>query len=118
MPFPRERAEHELTHLSSRSWCRACVEGRLDIKPHAKLSRHHDVSTVLMDYGFVSKTGDEKSLTILIPKDRGSRILMGDVALHNGRGKEETVQQAAGDVERLGRAKIIVKIDNEAALLA
>ena len=33
-PTAQERAEHEPTHLPFRSWCRQCVEGRLENNPH------------------------------------------------------------------------------------
>ena len=101
-PTEQERAEHELTHLPFRIWCRACVEGRLDNHAHPTLQRDHDVPTVLMDYAFVSRTHDEKSLTLLIMKDRDSRALQADVALHKGRGEEEVIEQAADNVRHLG----------------
>ena len=94
-PTAHERAEHELTHLQFRSWCRACVAGRLDNKPHAVIQRDHEIPTVLFDYGFVCKTGDSKTLTLLITKDRESRAIIADVAMHKGRGEEEVIQQAA-----------------------
>ena len=44
---------------------------------------------------------------------------MADVALHKGRGEEEVVQQAADNIRRLGyNNKIVVKTDNEPALLS
>ena len=44
---------------------------------------------------------------------------MADIVLHKGRGEEETVQQAVDNVRRLGHStKLILKTDNEPALLA
>ena len=117
-PSAQERAEHELTHLPFRIWCKACVEGRLENRPHPLVQRHHDVPTVLMDYAFVSKADEPRSTTILVMKDRESRTIMADVVLHKGRGEEETIQQAAENVRRLGYSgKIVIKIDNEPALI-
>ena len=84
-PTAQERAEHEPTHLPFRSWCKQCVEGRLENNPHPhELQREHAVPTVLMDCGFVSKAGDEKCLALLVTKDRYSRVLQVDVVLHEG----------------------------------
>ena len=70
-----------------------------------------------MDYGFVSKTGDEKCLTLLVTKDRDSRVLQAEVVFHNGKIEDEAVDQAVENVRRLGYTdKIIVKTDNEPAL--
>ena len=72
-PSAQERAEHELTHLPFRIWCKACVEGRLENRPHPIAQREHDVPTVLMDYAFVSKEDEQRSTTLLVMKDRESR---------------------------------------------
>lgn len=74
-PTTQERAEHEATHLPFRSWCRQCVEGRMENRPHPQtLQLEHEVPTVLLDYGFVAKTGNNKRLTSFIMKDRDSKV--------------------------------------------
>ena len=79
------------------------MAGRRPNAPHrVTKEREHTVPTVLFDYAFVSKTGDEKSLTILVTKERESRVLMADVVLKKGRTQEETVAQAVQNVKRLG----------------
>ena len=81
-----------------RCWCKACVEGRLENHPHPHSSkRDHEVPTVLMDYGFVSKSEDEKKLALLVMKDRDSKTIMVDVAMHKSRGEEELVEHSQGE---------------------
>ena len=78
-----------------------------------------EVPSVHFDYAFVSKAEDEKSLVILITKDRDSRIVMADVVSRKGLVVEEPAQQATDNVLRLGhRGRVIVRCDNEPALLA
>ena len=119
-PTAQERAEHEATHLPFRSWCRACVEGRQTNRPHAShVHVEGEVPSVLLDYGFISKVGEEKSVTVLVMKDRESRILMADVVQRKGTIVDEAAEQATENVLRLGhRGKLIVRADNEPALLA
>ena len=50
-PTAQERAEHELTHLPFRIWCKACVEGRLENRPHPLLQREHEVPTTHCTHG-------------------------------------------------------------------
>ena len=58
------------------------MEGRLPNTPHqAQPEEDREVPTVLMDYAFLKKTGDDKSLVILVMKDRDSRIVMADVVV-------------------------------------
>ena len=71
------------------------------------------------DYAFLSREGDERPLTILVTKDRDSRIIMGNVVLHKGRGEEDSIVQRAEKVKRLGHhGKVLIKTDNEPALIS
>ena len=61
----------------------------------------------------MKKTGDDRSLTILVTKDRNSKA----VVVYKGRGEEETISQAVDNIKNLGhRNKFILKTDNEPAL--
>ena len=71
-----------------------------------------------MDYCTVRKTSSPSSLTVLLTKDRGSKVPMANGVLCKGRSHEDTVHQAASNVKRLGHShKILVKTDGEPALL-
>ena len=38
-PSERERAEHDITHLPYRSWCKICVAARGKAAPHHMIER-------------------------------------------------------------------------------
>ena len=119
-PTVEERLRHESTHLPFRSWCRFCVQGRMRNPPHtgAGHSAPHEVPEVAMDYCFLTKATDGPTLTVLVVKDRDSRAIMAHPVLCKGRLHQDTVEQAAQDVLRLGhRVKVLLKTDNEPALV-
>ena len=58
---------------------------------------------MMMDYGFVNKTGDSKSITIFITKDRGTRVTISNMVMHKGRGDEEAIDQGCSNIRRLGQ---------------
>ena len=82
-PTAAERAAHEPTHLPFRIWCPLCVEGRKSKLAHSHVpDEPREVPEVAFDYAFISRAGDTKPLTILVTKDRDSKIIMGNVVLH------------------------------------
>ena len=52
-------AEHRITHIPYRSWCRECVEGRAlgEQRGHARDARPSMIPVVGMDYFFVTARG-------------------------------------------------------------
>ena len=118
-PTAKERADHDATHMPFRSWCAHCVEGRGESLPHLK-SENTDITVpeISLDYCFTRKTEEERNVTILVMKDRQSRVIIGNLVLTKGRGMEDTVDRVVANVRRLGhRGQLIVKVDNEPALL-
>eukprot|EP00969_Alexandrium_andersonii_P284602 12581625-Alexandrium_andersonii.AAC.1 len=71
-----------------------------------------------MDYCFLAEDASETSLTVLVLKDRDSCAILGHPVLRKGRLREDTVDQAAPSIRRLGhRRKVLPKTDNEPALV-
>ena len=71
-----------------------------------------------MDYCFLAKDTGDRSLTVLVIKDRNSRAILAHLALCKGRQHADTVEQAVCSIRRLGHhRKVILKTDNEPALL-
>ena len=71
-----------------------------------------------MDYCFLRHGASEASATVLVMKERRSRVLMANVVQAKGRGLGETVDQVVANVHRLGcQTGMILKTDNEPALL-
>ena len=119
-PTAAEREAHEHNHLPFRSWCDECVKGRLDNPPHRRQeAEERGIPEVMMDYGFVSRTGDKKSVVILVTKDRDSRVIISNMVMHKGHGDEEAIEQGQKNIKRLGSWKrCILKTDNEPALIS
>ena len=66
------------------------------------------VPEVSMGYGFMSRTSDDPEegssdqLTVLVMKDRQSRMIHGQIVSSNGRGAPDEMRHAAGFICRLG----------------
>jgi len=118
-PTVAERAAHEATHLPFRVWCAECVAGRRDNPPHRASKEAPTVPEIGMDYAFVRRADEEATLTLLVMKDRGSRAVRAWVVPHKGADLETAVERAADGVREFGhRGQIVLKVDNEPALLA
>eukprot|EP00969_Alexandrium_andersonii_P158874 7019162-Alexandrium_andersonii.AAC.1 len=71
-----------------------------------------------MDYCFLAKDGSDASLTVLVGKDRDSRAILAHPVLRSGRLHDDTVDQAAASIRRLGHhQRVLLKTDNEPALV-
>ena len=71
----------------------------------------------LMDYAFLAREGEEKSLTILVCKDADTKVIQASTVMTKGRGHAESVAQAAACLGQLGRTgRLIIKVDGEPAL--
>ena len=118
-PTEMERKAHEINHLPFRIWCAECVKGRKDNPAHRSVPEGtRDVPEVLMDYAFMNQDGEDKTLTILVTKDRDTRVIMANVVQVKGRGLGESVDQGVANIKRLGnRKKMLMKVDNEPALV-
>ena len=76
LPSRQEVEEHCLTHLPYRNWCTFCVQGKGKASPHFKNpSRSDGLSEVHFDYCFMS-TVDQPLVTILMAKERESKMCM------------------------------------------
>ena len=65
-PTAQEIAQHSLTHLPYRRWCKFCVAARMANVPHwSVLPFSRDVPLLVMDYCFLKHANDEAVLTTL-----------------------------------------------------
>ena len=70
-PSPEEIAEHNLSHLPYRSWCRHCVKSRCKENPHERSVEKPNMNEVHFDYAFLGKEGEPgKLLPVLVVKER------------------------------------------------
>jgi hypothetical protein len=119
-PTRAEVEEHAATHLPFRIWCEECVAGRRDNPAHLRVPREPGgVPEVGFDYAFVRRESEEETVTLLVMKDRDSRAIRAWVVPVKGADMAHAVSRAVEGVHELGhRGPVVLKTDNEAALLA
>ena len=76
----------------------------------------HDVPHVSMDYCFMGQD-EEKCLPILVMKDHRSKMVFSHVVPKKGASIAYCVSQVVRDLEYLGYPKMILKSDQEPAIL-
>ena len=121
-PTAAERAAHAPTHLPYRSWCDECVAGRRDNPAHRHVEhQENSVHEVMMDYCFLRRQDEEEVITILVLKERQSRAIQAWVVPNKSILFDEgaAAERAVEGIRRFGfRNKLILKVDNENAILA
>ena len=94
LPTQREMEEHCLTHLPYRNWCTHCVLGKGRAAPHYKRTTREDsLVEVHFDYCFMS-TADQPLVTILMAKERGSKMCMATMVPMKGASIEFPARRA------------------------
>ena len=108
MPTLKERQEHERTHLPHRSWCRHCVAARASNPAQrgrtfpTAIEEDKDTHQVSSDHCFMRNQPGMESATILVSKDRATRMVSAHVVPLKGAVLDWVIQQCALDLERLG----------------
>ena len=123
-PTRAEWEAHQANHLPYRSWCKFCVEGRLDNPPHRRRAgdaEQPSLPEVHLDYAFVKRDGEERTTTILVAKHRQSRAVRCWVVPRKGRSEAVAAELAFEGIRGFGIGegqRIVVKCDNEESILA
>ena len=79
-PSKEEREEHEKTHLPFRNWCRHCVRGRGKEEACRDAKRDQEVAEVHLDFMFMGDEGEDRTLAVLVVKERSRGMVMSTVA--------------------------------------
>ena len=131
-PTASELADHRITHLPYRDWCPECVEAFGREAPHrsGSASKPTWVPVISCDYLFVSARGvfsreewrpvdpEEKHLKVLVIYDSKSRCLFAHAVPQKGVDEGRYVVDAfATDIAWLGWSRVIIRSDNEPALV-
>ena len=117
-PNKEEKEEHEKTHIPFRSWCRHCVRGRGKEEACRDAKRGHEVAEVHMDFMFMGDEGSEKTLAMLVARERSGGMTMATVAPRKSSGEclvkrvMAFMREAGCEVEA-----VVIKTDNEPALV-
>jgi hypothetical protein len=138
-----EIEEHRLTHQPYRSWCKWCVMGRGVCFLHRNLKSKSAIPRIGIDYFYITQGGirkrnelehaqdpvgeatleDERQKGIIVKciviRDWESKNIYAHCVPCKGADEDEYVAQlVADDVAWLGYTRLIIKSDNEPALLA
>ena len=118
-PTPQERAEHDLTHLPFRSWCRHCIRGRGREEDCRRSERAPDLPEIHIDFMFMGEEGGKGTIAMLVARERGSRAVMCCVAPRKSSG-EFLARRIMAFMREVGceLEAMTMKSDNEPALLA
>ena len=143
MPSASEVEEHRKTHIPYRSWCPECVMGRgLGEQRRCHAHLHHAIPRVGIDYWYITsgglKTYDEleygesdegkakfaedrkKGIVVkcLIVRCHESKAVFAHVVPCKGSDEDKyAVDLVCSDVAWMGHTKLLLKSDNEKALL-
>ena len=121
--------EHRIDHWPPRSWCDECNEGHGRERRHGRVPDSHRVAIVSMDYAFLTRKGaiveqgeegfdDDEALKMLIVKDSLSRSVFAHAVPRKGiDDKRYAVDMVVQDVLWLGYSKVLLKSDNEPAIV-
>ena len=144
LPSPAEQEDHRLNHALYRSWCKFCVMGRgLGERRGRHTGRCHTIPRVGIDYFYITTGGLKSRKEIDVPETpegeaklvderlKGSIVKCLIVRCHETKNVFAHVVPCKGadedrfvtglvvnDVSRLGHTKLILKSDQERALVA
>ena len=89
LPSAKEVAEHNITHLPYRRWCKVCCEARGREDPHSRDQQgiKDGLPEIGADYDhYGDKEDSEKSTLTFVMKDRLSGAIFGNVCERKGAG--------------------------------
>ena len=118
LPSQREIEEHNLTRLPYRNWCKHCVFGKGRHAPHFKRAEREDsLAEVHFDYCFMS-TKEQPLATILVAKERESKMSMATMVPMKGGSIEFPARRALAFLTEIGleSADVVFKSDQENAI--
>ena len=118
-PTKEEKEEHEKLHVPFRSWCRHCVRGRGKEEECRRTERVPEVPEVHIDFMFMGEEKSEKTLAMLVAKERSTKAVMCCVAPRKSSG-EWLGKRIMAFMREFGceLEAVTMKTDNEPALVA
>ena len=124
-PTRQQVEEHELTHMPYKVWCKHCVKTRGLNDPHRTLKHHFkgDVCPMIsMDFGFMKRHDEGKMMPFVVLRDHKTRMTFSHKLLGKSTTEEDyskyIVHAVMADLKSLDYKKIILKRDQEIALVA
>jgi hypothetical protein len=119
-PSSAEVDQHWMTHLPYRSWCAVCTKAKGKSLPHSRQDpKDRAVPEIHVDYCFMGERETEM-LTILVMKDRDSRMLGAAVVPRKGTTGRYAADEVIDFIRELGctAVPVTLKSDQEPAIIA
>ena len=129
-PTKEEWEQHMMTHVPFRNWCPHCVRGRAVSQGHFRNKKDDKaIPTIGIDYMYMKPRkegeasreeytdGDEAGMPILVIKDENTKRISAHVVPEKGR-NAHAVKVLRHEIEILGYKKMILKSDQEPAIMA
>ena len=130
LPSREMIAEHNLTHIPYRPWCRACLRGKGKRRPSLRLTGEYaeeHCTRVRMDYASLTEKADESEVepdaeaeeelvqTVLVMQESQCTSVWSYAVSHKGSSEEWVVHQVCEDLETVGlrNERVIAKSDQE-----
>ena len=116
-PTKEEVAAHVVNHIPVRFWRAHCVKEKATGNPHRRRKAMDEGSrelVVSIDYIFMH---DNQGMPIMVIKDRRTRITTARIVPQKGN-RWYGIKVLTGVIESLGHSKIILKSDQEPALIS
>ena len=121
-PTVTDRQEHTASgHAVFRTWCRECCIGRGQMHQHLAGGRYTTIPAIASDYGYLNERGallhEAAGAPILVSKCNRDRWIGATVVATKG-ADEYAVAEPQNDVTCSGFTEVLVRSDNEPAILA
>ena len=127
-PTQKQLDDHRVDHLPFRSWCPECVAGRATGEQHVARKDQKQITTFSMDYLYCTKSrvskkedledGEDVEMKVLVAKDSKSKTIFAHSVVAKGADEDGyVVSRMVEDIAWLGHKQIILKSDNEPAIL-
>ena len=124
LPTAAEIEARNMTRLPFRSWCSACVFGRVLSMGHRKVDRNHkedeQIPTVSVAYRFFEQPQDpaHQALSTLVVRERRSRGVWSHPVPCKGVEHPYAAKALMADLDMMSYKRVIIKSDQEASIMA
>jgi hypothetical protein len=129
-PTASEVERHRITHYPYRRWCRECLEGQAVGDGHKASPSEPLYPIIGVDYFYITKDSKfvskgeeaeslEGAIKCIIMRDRMTKCIFAMVVPQKGVDEDKwVVRQVVAAIEWLGHSKVLIKSDQERALVS
>ena len=120
-PTEEDRAEHNVTHLPFRNWCRHCIAGRGKEAAHRRRAQGSgDLPEIHFDFAFMGDEADAgNTVTMLVARTRSDRMTLATAVPRKSAG-DFVVKRVMAFFREIGieKSDLIFKSDQEPAIMS